>query len=399
MSDTPANSLTFAPDEFERLYDSLERFLTPQSLDEVYSILIEEAKRLSGAAFGSLFIYQKSSLIKVLTTLPKNMAIIPRKRGNLFRSFTRGIPLLLTHEQLKKSHPEIHPKLRLSLSIPLTYAKQSIGLIGLIWDKDEKLTKHEIHKLQYFGAIASLILRKAQLHQEALDALQTRDLFLSLASHELRTPLTTLHGYLHMIQKKVQKKHLPPPQWVDTALNETERLKSLVNELLGLNQVKTGKLLYNREQIPFRIIVEKAIANFQVIHPKRNITYKNDLQQKSDTIIGDPDKLLEVIQNILENAEKFSPKHTPIKLTLRYQYPYLILTIKDYGEGIQKDELPHLFNEFYKANDYKKGMGLGLYIAKRVLHRHSGDIKISSTVGKGTTVRIYLPRMIDAKRD
>ena len=388
----------FNGDAFEKMYGSLIHFLAPQSLEDVYKILVSEAVNSIGGRYGAIFVYEKDQLEKKFSDLPRKMDMVPKKRGNLFRTFQQGKPEIFTREHLQKTHPDIHADFRTSLAIPLTYDGKSQGVIAVVFTIERDFTPHELHTMQLYGALASLILRKTQLHHETVQALQTRDLFISLASHELRTPLTTIYGYLQLMQNKIHHHQKFPNEWISTALHETEQLKTIVNELLGLNQVKSGNLSYKIEQIPFRVIIQRAISDFSSRHPHRTISFHDSIGEKTDVISADFDKIFLVILNILENSEKFSNRNTEITVRLTYQYPNLVLGIQDKGKGISKNDLKHLFKEFYKENDFSEGLGLGLYICKKIIKEHSGNIRVHSIEGEGTTVEILLPRMKDEKR-
>jgi two-component system sensor histidine kinase ResE len=140
-------------------------------------------------------------------------------------------------------------------------------------------------------------------------------------------------------------------------------------------------------------IVVQAIDNFKFNYPDRLVSYKDEIEGLDDTIIGDCDKLVQVITNILNNAAKFSSKEYDIILTLTEKNPYIQIKVQDSGIGISSEDLKHVFDGFYKGkHGVKEGMGLGLYLSKLIIDQHRGKITIESEEQKGTTIEIKLPK-------
>ena len=246
--------------------------------------------------------------------------------------------------------------------------------------------------LTLFGSMVSLAIIKAQQYGEIKEALETRDLFISLASHELRTPLTTVNGYLQLLHSKLEGVDAIKSRWTKEALLESQRLTKLIDELLQINKIKTMQLHYFFEENDLKLIIKRAIENFRFNHPDRIVIYTDKVKHKSVVIISDFDKLLQVVINLLDNADKFSPKDKKIDIELQQKNSTFILQIKDEGIGVTQKDLPYIFQGFYKGDKNKKGMGLGLYLAKNIIDRHQGAIAISSGKNKGTTVEIRLPK-------
>lgn len=242
--------------------------------------------------------------------------------------------------------------------------------------------------------MVSLALTKTQLYTEIKESLHDRDLFIAMAAHELKTPLTTIYAYAQVLDEAVNlRKPLNTP-WVKTLLKETVRLKLLVEELLQVDQIKTGKFQYVFKNWRLKDIVEQAAVNFQSAYPHHSLIVKEKLMT-SDMVIGDYNKLMQVIINVLNNAAKFSDQSSQIVLHIERHGNYFLLRITDKGLGIAKKDLSQVFKEFYKGrdNEARGGRGLGLYLAKIILEEHKGMITIDSTLGAGTTVEMKLPRL------
>jgi signal transduction histidine kinase len=133
------------------------------------------------------------------------------------------------------------------------------------------------------------------------------------------------------------------------------------------------------------------------VYPDRKIVYTNKvLPGKNEfNIIGDKDKLAQVINQILDNACKFSDNEQEIKVLLKFKDPNYIIDVKDKGKGIYSQDLDHVFDKFYSTDQQTdEGLGLGLFLAKEIINHHHGYIKLKSKVDKGTTVEVGLPRLI-----
>lgn len=382
----------------EEIYKAGLAFLSPLSDEETYAAIVKEAAKLVNGEHGSIHLADNGSLKRVYATDPSFYKIKIRKNGIRYKAYLTQTPIVLhgsVLKQLEKRHPELKGMAgRSVILIPLSYQKHSMGLLSVISRKDKYFHKKELEILKLFGSMASLAVRKAQLYSETKNALYTRDLFISLAAHELRTPLTTINGYVQLILTKMHKKKPIQNEWILELGLESQRLKSLINEFLEINSIRTGKLQYDWKEISVGDVAQRAMGTFEFNNHGRKLEYEDKLDSKSGRIIGDPDKLLQVFINILENAGKYSPDNKKIFITLKYESPFYIFEIKDEGKGIASQDLPLIFKGFYKGRDsVHEGMGLGLYLAKNIIESHHGEIDIKSDIGKGTTVRIKLPKI------
>jgi len=259
--------------------------------------------------------------------------------------------------------------------------------------KDSNFSKDQLDVLKLFGSLASLGIRKTQLYDETKQALDTRDLFISMASHELRTPLTTINGYIQLLYSRLSGHESNEGRWIQDLANEAKRMTKLVQELLAINQIKSGQLQYVFMEYHLTEIIQRALKDFHIYYPKHKVVFDPSLDPTKDFVICDYDKLLQVLHNILSNASKFSRPEDEIVVKLKLASPCLVISIQDKGAGISKEDLPKIFEGFYKGiGHYQGGMGVGLFLAKDIIDRHHGSIKVKSKENIGTTVVIRLPR-------
>ncbi len=374
------------------IYKAVSKFLQQLTPEEMYKAIVEEGLKLVDTDYGSLFLKNDGGLDRVYTTLPEYRPI--RKRGFTYQAFHNQEVLVKNAEQFGRYHPNIKKLGSLSnIFLPLVIKGESVGVLNINSFKTVEEAKKDISILQLYASLASLAIKKTQSFDETKKALETRDLFIAMAAHELRTPLTTIIGYVQLLKNRIPKDNSSESRWIYELSWEATRLSQLVNELLEVNRIKSGEFQYNFKESGMRIIINRALSNFQFSHPDREIVFIDQLDDKSDKVIGDFDKLLQVITNLVENAIKYSSSGKPVSITLRDKSSDVIIDIKDHGKGIAKKDISNIFDKFYRSNEHSiEGMGLGLHLVKNILDEHRGQIKIHSSQGKGTKVSVILPK-------
>ncbi len=378
---------------YERIYNSALKLLHPLIPEKAYETIVEEAKKLVNAKDGTIFLLEKDGLKRVYASNHQIYKVNPRKRGLTFNVYKHDKPYFLTGEDLGRLHPEFK-KMHFGsdIGVPLTYNDQTVGVLSVFSNKNQVFTDQDINLLRTFSPLASLAIRNMQLYSEAKKSLDERDLFISMAAHELKTPLTTAFIYSQLLLRKTTSTKYSDIQIKMKLSSEITRLTNLVNELLQVNQIKTGSLRFVFKKLDLCSVVEGAITAFENIYTDNPINFKNDLQNKYCFVNGDFDKLFQAVINLLNNAVKFSAQNSPIDILLTYEDSKYILCIQDYGPGINKKDLPKIFQRFYKgAGKQKDGLGLGLFLVKNVVDRHLGEISVSSKLKEGTTFYITLP--------
>ncbi len=380
----------------ERIYKAGLKFLVPLTPQETYTTILQEALKLVNADFGSIFLPKDGVLERVYTSFPKLNTIVPRKKGITYAVYKSRTPRIITAEKVKKIHPAFVTKIKALSDIvfPLSYRNESIGVISLQSKQKNHFAKKDLEILKFFAPLASLAIRKTQLYDEAKKAVELRDLFISIAAHELRTPLTTLNGYIQLFFNKLKKqeKETTELRWVTQMVHESKRLTRMIQELLEITHIQTGKLHYSWKEERFTVILTTALESFKLAYPRNKLIIKNMITAGNDCIIADYDKLVQAITNILVNAVKFSPITKPIAIQVAAHAGNIVLKIRDQGKGIAPSELEKIFELFYKgARNTGEGMGLGLYLVKNIITQHRGKIYVESYVNKGTTVTITLP--------
>lgn len=241
-------------------------------------------------------------------------------------------------------------------------------------------------------------------NRQLQDANQTKDRFLSIASHELKTPVTTIRGQAQLMLKRItkHKETNPDMESVGTGLekinDQTGRLTTLIDELLDVSSMRTGKVALHKRLYDLGSL-SREVADDQSLLTGRQITL--DLPPEPIKMQLDGDRMSQVLINLVNNAVKYSPENTPIEVKLKAEQNIAQLSVKDHGKGIAKDQLGHIFETFYRTPDAqsssKRGLGLGLSIAKDIVERHGGRIWCESTPNHGSTFFVELPIECEVK--
>ncbi len=376
------------------IFNATSKFLYTLSKEETYRIVAKEALILMRADHASVYLKRDKKLERVYTTLPKYAQTQIRKKGFTYKAFKERTVVIKNIKDFNRFHPEVESiGVEQVAFVALSYKNQAIGVLSLDFCSDIKITPEDKDVLKIFGSLASLAIRKTELYDEAKKAIKNRDLFISMAAHELKTPLTTINGYVDFLSSKAEGLNTNESIWIQELQFEVKRLTRLVQELLEVDQIEKNKLNIALREYLLLDVIEKATNNFIFSFPDRKLIFKNNLPKNDGIIICDPDKLLEALSNILENAAKYSPQNKEIILNIKATKSQFIISIRDQGQGISPEELPNIFKDFYRGTtDSQEGMGLGLYVTKKIIQGHKGDIKLHSKLNKGTTVEIKLPR-------
>ena len=254
------------------------------------------------------------------------------------------------------------------------------------------------------GFISGLV---AVLHDTTEQEKEERErrLFVSNVSHELRTPLTSVKSYLEALDEGALSEPVAP-DFIKVSLDETNRMMRMVTDLLHLSRIDNATSHLDVELINFTAFITFILNRFDQIRgqdEEKKYELVRDYPITSVWIEIDTDKMTQVIDNILNNAVKYSPDGGKITVTMKTTDDQMILSISDQGLGIPKQDLPRIFDRFYRVDRARSraqgGTGLGLAIAKEIIKQHKGFIWAKSEYGKGSTFTIVLPYDKDAVKE
>ena len=220
-----------------------------------------------------------------------------------------------------------------------------------------------------------------------------KDEFIGFVAHELKNPLAALKGFASLLTTYAKKnKDVKSLFYGEKITYQADKILELTNDLLDITKIEIGKLTYTDSSFIFKDVVKEVILHQQVALHERFI----DFHCKSRRMLfGDKYRLAQVVTNLLTNALKYSPDTKNILVTLKDTHKNILLSVKDYGIGVDSKDQSKIFDKFYRAGGAQRsrsdGLGLGLYISSQIVVRHGGRLWVKSSPGKGTTFYLALP--------
>lgn len=355
-----------------------------------------------------------------------DMQPMPLGQGLTSQIILNGKPQLINQDVSSKytelGIEEIGKQAASYLGVPIESGKQIIGVLSVQSTQIKNRFNHDdLHLLGTIASYVGIAIHNAQLFDEvrqaqviAEEANEAKSSFLSTVSHELRTPLTSVLGFAKIIKKRLEEKIFPmlPPndtklekvvQQISENLNvvvsEGERLTGLVNDVLDLAKIEAGKVEWNMQKISLRSVIERAISATMALFDQKKLTLTSDLQPVPE-VIGDNDKLIQVVINLLSNAVKFTD-HGTVECKLSADKDEVIVAIKDTGIGIAPEDQGKVFEKFRQVGDTltdkPKGTGLGLPICKEIVEHHGGRMWLESNLGAGSIFYFSIPQTVAAE--
>lgn len=275
--------------------------------------------------------------------------------------------------------------LRNLASVPLFTRGRAIGVLE-VGNKREAdgYSQEDIELLQLLALFAALAIDNSQL-------LQQTDLIAEFM-HEVKTPLMALTAASELLARDIPDEK--ESELIHMIERETFRLSKMAQDFLDLTRLESGRAQIVRRPVDLAEVITDVVRLQEPQAAIRDITVSVDTQEDLPVILGDYDRLRQVFLNLTSNAIKYNEENGQVKITVCQQREDALVEITDTGPGIAEENLPHLFERFYRIPDregFTKGTGLGLSIAARILHEHGGRIDVESELGQGSTFRCYLP--------
>jgi signal transduction histidine kinase len=238
---------------------------------------------------------------------------------------------------------------------------------------------------------AVLLAERDETVQRLQELDRMRSEFVAITSHELRTPITSIRGFARTLAERLDEiTEDEVREFLSVIDVQSERLARLVNDLLVVSRIEARRLEFKIQEVDVGPFLERVGASFD---GKGRVKLRRP--DPSVTARFDPDRVEQVLHNLLDNAVKFSAADSPVLLATNDSEDVLEFTVADHGMGIPRDEIPRIFERFHQLGDpltrEQDGVGLGLYISKRIVDEMGGEIRVSSKVGDGTTFRVRLP--------
>jgi PAS domain S-box-containing protein len=222
---------------------------------------------------------------------------------------------------------------------------------------------------------------------------QQKDIFFSLITHEIKNPLSSIKAFSELLQRHHAKRNEEKPQHYAAMIDEqVDKLTMLVNDFLDISKMNAGKFSLKKEKFDLDAVVSKVVETFNNSQAKNRIAKKG---KGKKYVYGDPNRIEQVLNNLISNAIKYSPTATPITVEINKDRNYTTVRINDTGPGIPEEKHANIFELFYRLEKHKSsavtGHGMGLYVCKQIILGHKGNIWVESAKGGGATFSFSLP--------
>lgn len=279
-------------------------------------------------------------------------------------------------------------------AVPLLSPRRTVGL--LVLHKEEGLA-FSARELELWSAAAgqlAVAVENVRLLHEAQAALRVREEFMSIASHELKTPLTPLMLGLQRMERRLAQAQPVELGTVLKSRRQLERLAGLVNDLLDASRLERGRVALQAEPLELGHLVAEVVDQFRNAFER---PFHLEVPRERVWVVGDRDRLEQVLVNLLENAHKYSPEGAPVRVVLEALEGEARLHVEDRGIGIPRADQGRLFQRFARAANASHrnfgGLGLGLFISHSIAQLHGGRLAVVSAEGEGSTFSLSLPRL------
>ena len=289
--------------------------------------------------------------------------------------------------------------------IPLETDAQPIGVLGLSFAEEQSFTADDQTFMLALAQQCAQAIERARLyeaeqqaHADAEAAVRVRDQFLSIASHELKTPLTLLLGNVQLLQRRSLRQLDSLSQRDQRSFNVIEmqvvRLNTLINALLDVSRIQSGQLSIQPVMLDLCALAQRVVDEAQpTLGPQHTLVCRSEAEPLH--VNGDAVRLEQVLHNLIGNAIKYSPAGGVVCVEVERRNDKVCLIVRDQGIGIPSGALPYLFQRFFRAPNADShqinGLGVGLYVVKKIVALHGGTVTVDSTEGAGSEFIIWLP--------
>jgi len=375
---------------------------------EVFDMILRSAVQLFGQGSASLYTWDEEAGVLRLAEnfdpegrVPDDAVLRPGE-GVVGRVFASREPLIVKDYQSWEGSTAVGQQtgLRACIAVPLIRSGRALGALGIrSYDPQVAYSADDAQMLGLFADQAAAALttveafsRQAQAVEQLERLNRAKSEFVSIVSHEFRTPLTGIQGFSEMMRDE-QLSLEEMREYAGDINKDVQRLNRMINEMLDLDRMESGRMTIHPERLDFNTVVDDAASRVRPNAPNHTLTL--DLQPDLPQIQADRDRMTQVASNLLNNAVKYSPTGGRITLSTRAEGDQLLFDVRDEGLGIPKDALETIFERYSRVDSQAtkdiQGTGLGLPIVRQIVQLHGGRVWAESELGRGSVFHVALP--------
>lgn len=397
---SPPSTEAISPESFQRLLEISTRLSSTLQLDELLSLVMDVATDLTDTQKASILLVDKKTghlhfAASKGDEVPEGI-VVPLDNSIAGWVVRHGRSVILSDVQSdSRFYAEVDSDesfvTRSMLAVPLVTSKGVIGALEVLNKRnDAAYTAQDVALMEALASQSAVAILNAHLfHQSDL---------LAEIMHELKTPLMAISAASELLTRPEvpADKHL---ELIHMVKRETVRLSKMTKDFLDFARLESGRVRLASEPVDVAAVINDVVNITQPQAAERGITITPELAPTLPLpdgpirLVGDADRLKQVLLNLVSNAIKYNVANGRITLTARLQDQALNLSVRDTGPGITEADMAHLFERFYRipGSEGTEGSGLGLSIANKIVEEHNGRIAVSSTLGQGTTFTVILP--------
>jgi len=388
--------------DYEKTLAAVARLAVPEVADWCTVDVVAADGRLQRLAVA----HKDPEKLELARTLIEHYPPDPAAPGGVHEVIRTGEPVLretIPPEMVAQyardaEHLRILEELALSsyICVPLVSARGTLGAITFVYaESGRHYDERDLAFCMELAARASLALENAFAYQRVNEASRVKDEFLATLSHELRTPLNAILGYAQMLDTGILTGEASR-RALGVLMRNAASLKQIIDDVLDVARITSGRLRLDVRPTDLAEILRSAVATVQPAAEAKGLDVEVDVQPQASAVLGDPDRLQQVVWNLLSNAVKFTPRGGHVQVRLHRTESGVEIVVSDDGQGIEESFLPHVFERFRQADSRfsreHAGLGLGLAIVRDLVELHGGTVSASSPgQGRGATFTVHLP--------
>jgi signal transduction histidine kinase/DNA-binding response OmpR family regulator len=398
-----ASSLLAESIEYEERLSYVAQLAVPVIADWCVIDVLEEGGQLRRVAMAAVDPAKADLAYEIRRRYPFDPAaphgvsqVLRTRRPELCAEIPDALLVASAHDP---QHLELLRTLGLTsfLSVPLEARGRLLGVLTIAMsESDRRCQPADLPLAADLAHRIAAAIDNAQLYRAAQDSIRMRDIFLSVAAHELRTPLTSLLGYTQLVERRAEHASSISDrdrQALRVVAEQATRLSKMVASLLDISRLQLGQLSIEPLPLDLGALAARLVEETRPLLMQHSIDYTGT--RDPALISGDELRLEQALQNLIQNAVKYSPEGGTITVHVACDTTRAAVAVTDTGIGIPPDALPQLFERFYRAPNvdpqHISGLGVGLYVVKEIVELHGGSVDVRSEVGVGSTFTLSIP--------